>query len=118
MITNFKIFEEYEMTSREKLLSYATLYIEESLGITKEKGFREAEYTEHSWSKFVTINLYFNNWTEEKDYESVYKFIKNNKLEILRELVMTDIFEIDIKISEYKIKKFAELYTAMIKYNL
>jgi hypothetical protein len=114
---NLRLFEEY-FTDRERLLSDATLYIEKNLGVTKEDGFIEATYVEHSWSKFVTINLYFNNWADEEIYESVYKFLKDNKLTILRELCMSSIFEIDIKISEYKIKKFAELYNAMIKYNL
>ena len=112
-----KYIKKFE-SNREQLLSDATSYIEEGIGVTTTDGLMSVYHSDNYWSKFVTIKLIFNSWTKKENYHKVYKFLKYNNLEILRELMMTDIYEIDIKISEYKIKKFAILYNATNKYNL
>jgi hypothetical protein len=120
-----KKYEEIDysgLSKRATELTNATLYLEENQPITKEEGFIECLYEEHE--KFAVINFYFNESIENKILGRFFNFLDNNKLNILQKksyyegYYQTQVLNFIVKISNYKIKKYADLYSTMIKYNL
>jgi hypothetical protein len=113
-----KTFEN--LTPQEKLLNSVTSYFEEMQPVSEEDGFVNCEYTEFFSESVVSIYFYFNiNNTSEDSFQKFYNFLEKNKLKIYKEsLKDNDLYEIIIDISEYKIKKYAELYNQIKRYNV
>jgi hypothetical protein len=116
---HIKIYESrYQKDSPKR---YATAsYLEEEQPISKINGFIECLYGEN-----YEFSFYFNLWTDEESFEDFYKFLDDNELEIKEEKVVTNgefgkikIYEITVKLSQYKINKYAKLYNDIKKYNL
>lgn len=111
---HIKTFEDSSWKGeRDELLSSAALYLEEQQPIKTDDGFIECVYDSEELFCFI-----FSFWTMEESYDTFFKFLKDNKLKIKDELQYGEKYEIQVKLSEKKIKEFASLYNSIQKYNL
>ena len=113
-----KHIKTYENTNwkgdRDEVLSYVALYLEEQQPVKSEDGFIECVYDS---DELFCFSFYIG--TDDKYFDDFYNFLKNNKLKIYREIPYgKDKWEIQVKLSEKKIKEFAEIYNNSKKYNL
>ena len=120
MITKFKIYESTIgppaglISARDRKLNSATLYLEEIQPVSWEEGFIECYWEDDP----VIITFCFNLNTTEESYEKFDNFLKDNRLEIYKDSCHPYLYTVEVKLSEYKVKKFADLYDNMKKYNL
>ena len=115
---HIKKFENIDYLERQKLLSSVCFYFESVISITEEEGFMECLFDDSDGVNKEYFTFYFRPWTDEDVYEKFETFLKGLKIKIKKEKVFTQDVQIDIKISETKIKEFAELYDNIQKYNL
>lgn len=118
MITNFKLFEDTSFTKRDNELSLATQFLEDNQPVSKENGFIECQY---SIDDDMIVEFIFRWWVSDDDYEEFYKYLSYNRLLIYRETSTKEYYHIAIKLSEYKIKKYANLQELKMmsdKYNI
>lgn len=95
-------------------------YLEEEQPVSKDEGFITCVYGEN-----YEFSFYFKLYTTDESFEEFYKFLRDNDLEISEEKVSklseystTKVYDIVIKLSQYKINKYAKLFDDMKKYNL
>jgi len=110
-----KLFEDYysELSERRKKIYYSALYLENEQPITKEEGFIECEYGESD-----IISFYFRYDTSEDSFIKFENFLEDNKLQIFSDTQGKSSYEIRVKLSDYKLNKYSEIYKNITKYNL
>lgn len=117
---HLRVFEEIDYSHKYGDIANSTaLYFEDILEPLKEDGFIECLYSEPE--RYNTLfTFYFELFTDEEVYDKFYNFLKEYKLEVDYEKVTVDNrkYEINIYVSTYKLKKFANFYDSINKYNL
>jgi len=114
-----KIFENYIISKeREDILTSVCLYFEDIIPITKEEGFSECLFDDNNGLYKEYFTFYFFDFTEEEIYDRFYNFLKSLKLKVKNEKLHMGSSQIDVKVPEYKIKKYAYLFDMTKKYNL
>jgi hypothetical protein len=119
---HIKEFEKMTDTDPEQdeIYSSATSYLEEDQPISNEDGF---SYCLYSFSGYngtagTIVSYYFKDYLSEDKLEIFYKYLKKNRFKIESENFTWSKLEINILLSYYRAKKFAELYDTIKKYNL
>ena len=118
-----KTFENLEKTlyKRCDVLTSVCYYFIDIIPITVEEGFTDCLYDDSEGYRKEYFTFYFKDWTDEEIYYKFEEWLKSLNLKIKAERITSDI-QIDVKVSDLKIKKFVNLYNTVIlpskKYNL
>jgi D-mannonate dehydratase len=112
---HIKTFENLDYIERENILSSVCLYFENIIPISEEEGFIECLFDNDDGEYFT---FYFHYWTDEDVDDRFKKFIRNLGLKIKEEKVTMQNVQIDVKVSNAKIKEYANLYNNITKYNI
>jgi hypothetical protein len=118
---HIKTFEEIDLSGcspREELLTLVCFYFEEVIQITEEEGFVECLYDDSDGLNKEYFTFHFRSWTDEDIYEKFEKFLKGLKAKIKNERVTNVDVQYDIKVSNAKMKEYADLYKNMEKFNI
>ena len=109
---------DFDLSTREELLTSVCFYFENIIPITEEEGFVECLWDDSDGLNKEYFTFHFSIWTDEDIYEKFENFLKRSKLKIKNERITKVDVQINVKIPEYKIKKYANLYGIIKKYNL
>ena len=117
---HLRLFEDIDYSQKYSDQADSTaLYFEDILETLKDDGFIECLYSEPEKNNTL-FSFYFEIFTDEEVYDKFFNFLKEHKLKVYNERVTVDKkkYEINVNISHYKTKKFADLYDSINKYNL
>ena len=118
---HIKTFETIDLSGcspREELLTLVCFYFEEIIPITEEEGFIECLYDDSDGLDKEYFTFHLKLWTDEDIYEKFENFLKGLKAKIKNERRTSVDYQYDVKISNAKIKEYANLYKNMDKYNI